>query len=72
MGIICFVFSLLEFFKMAARTQPNSAIRIPNVGVLCIDMASKLGEIYPDQHSYIPASYVKYLQSAGALVVPIW
>ncbi|XP_034481664.1 gamma-glutamyl hydrolase isoform X2 [Drosophila innubila] len=56
---------------MAARAESK---QIPTVGVLCIDIASKLIEIYPDEahYSYIAASYVKCLESAGAFVVPIW
>ncbi|KAM8710945.1 hypothetical protein ACLKA7_017560 [Drosophila subpalustris] len=57
---------------MAARAE---SMRIPTVGILCIDIAQKLSRIYPDRdrsYSYIAASYVKHLEAAGAFVVPIW
>lgn len=48
--------------------------RTPLIGVLCVDSAKSLLDALPDQphHSYIAASYVKCLEAAGALVVPIW
>ncbi|KAH8302525.1 hypothetical protein KR044_007947, partial [Drosophila immigrans] len=59
---------------MAARAASDKSIHIPVVGIICIDLAQTLGEIYKDRtyYSYIAASYVNYVQSAGALVVPIW
>ncbi|EDV95717.1 GH15862 [Drosophila grimshawi] len=42
------------------------------VGVLCMDIASTLRSICDsDITCYISASYVKYLEAAGALVMPI-
>lgn len=45
----------------------------PIIGILCIDVATKLYELYgPTVKSYIAASYVKFLELSGAQVVPIW
>ncbi|KAH8354050.1 hypothetical protein KR067_011265 [Drosophila pandora] len=46
---------------------------VPTIGVMCIDIATKLQESFGgNYHSYIAASYVKYLEASGAHVVPIW
>ncbi|KAL9906131.1 lethal (3) 72Dr [Glossina fuscipes fuscipes] len=45
----------------------------PLIGILCMDIAQELQRKYGDDiHSYISAAYVKYLESMGARVVPIW
>lgn len=45
----------------------------PVIGIMCIDIATALQKTYGEEYtSYIAASYVKYLESAGARVVPIW
>ncbi|KAL7733547.1 hypothetical protein ACLKA6_005016 [Drosophila palustris] len=48
--------------------------KIPHIGVMCIDIAQSLekhlGAGY--WHSYLPVSYVKQLESVGAVVIPIW
>lgn len=45
----------------------------PVIGILCVDISYKLQEKYGEKYkSYIPASYVKFLESAGATVLPIW
>lgn len=45
----------------------------PIIGVLCIDISTELRQKYGDEYnSYIAASYVKYLECAGARVLPIW
>ncbi|XP_017841143.1 gamma-glutamyl hydrolase [Drosophila busckii] len=54
-------------------TANVSKTKTPNVGVLCIDNAKIFEEIYGKiNHSYISCAYVKYLEAAGAHVVPIW
>ncbi|XP_017098152.2 gamma-glutamyl hydrolase [Drosophila bipectinata] len=46
---------------------------VPTVGVMCIDIATKLQEHFgKNYHSYIAASYVKYLEASGAHIVPVW
>ncbi|XP_005182858.1 gamma-glutamyl hydrolase [Musca domestica] len=45
----------------------------PVIGILCIDIASALQKNYgKENQSYLAASYVKYLEAAGARVIPIW
>uniref|UniRef100_A0A6P4G0N9 folate gamma-glutamyl hydrolase n=1 Tax=Drosophila rhopaloa TaxID=1041015 RepID=A0A6P4G0N9_DRORH len=56
---------------MAESWEPLN--QIPTIGVLCIDISSKLQEHYGRKfYSYIAASYVKFLETSGAHVVPIW
>ncbi|XP_023172356.2 gamma-glutamyl hydrolase isoform X2 [Drosophila hydei] len=53
----------------------NSADAIPRpiVGIVCVDIASSLSKHYGvEPASYIAASYVKFMEAAGARVVPIW
>lgn len=45
----------------------------PVVGVLSQEISYSLDQKYPDQyHSYIAASYIKFVESAGARAVPVW
>ncbi|XP_068151383.1 gamma-glutamyl hydrolase A-like [Drosophila tropicalis] len=45
----------------------------PCIGIMCIDLATELASHFGKQwHSFIASSYVKHLEAAGALVVPIW
>ncbi|KAH8421217.1 hypothetical protein KR009_001042 [Drosophila setifemur] len=45
----------------------------PCIGIMCIDVAQSLAHNFgPKWHSYLAASYVKHLEAAGALAVPIW
>lgn len=45
----------------------------PIIGVLSQEMSSYLRTKYADQyHSYIAASYVKFIEGGGARVVPVW
>ncbi|EDW95464.1 uncharacterized protein Dyak_GE19535, isoform B [Drosophila yakuba] len=60
---------------MADGVHPNPPYfnRVPTVGVMCIDMATRLQQNFCGAyHSYIAASYVKFLEASGAHVVPIW
>lgn len=42
-------------------------------GILTQEISYALNKTYPGKYnSYIAASYVKYVESAGAQVVPIW
>jgi len=43
----------------------------PIIGVLSQEMLDKEALLFPDKHSYIPASYLKYIEGAGARGVPI-
>lgn len=46
----------------------------PIIGILTQQLSHHLKQVYPDlkYKSYIAASYVKFIESAGARVVPIW
>lgn len=45
----------------------------PIIGILTQEISYNLNKKYPDQyHSYIAASYVKFVEGAGARPVPIW
>ena len=45
----------------------------PIIGVLSQEMSFHLRSKYADQyHSYIAASYVKFVEGGGARVVPVW
>ncbi|RLU18954.1 hypothetical protein DMN91_009312 [Ooceraea biroi] len=45
----------------------------PIIGILTQEIDYNLNKKYPDQyHSYIAASYVKFVEGAGARPVPIW
>ncbi|KAH8364600.1 hypothetical protein KR084_008670 [Drosophila pseudotakahashii] len=60
---------------MAESACPSGAHLndIPTVGVMCIDIATRLQENFGRKfYSYIAASYVKFLEASGAHVVPIW
>uniref|UniRef100_A0A3P8SBB3 folate gamma-glutamyl hydrolase n=1 Tax=Amphiprion percula TaxID=161767 RepID=A0A3P8SBB3_AMPPE len=58
---ICFSFSFLPFTLSAQRNDR------PIIGVL----AQEVFQPKPNQTSYIAASYVKFLEAAGARVVPV-
>uniref|UniRef100_A0A1A9X0N1 folate gamma-glutamyl hydrolase n=1 Tax=Glossina brevipalpis TaxID=37001 RepID=A0A1A9X0N1_9MUSC len=62
--------SLVTYEKDKDKYKPNFS---PLIGVLCMDIAAELQQKYgTDIRSYISAAYVKYLESMGARVVPIW
>lgn len=45
----------------------------PIIGILAEEILYSLDREYPNQyHSYIAASYVKFIEGGGARVVPIW
>ncbi|XP_077263474.1 gamma-glutamyl hydrolase A-like [Temnothorax americanus] len=76
--IVCFTMSVLwpilltAFVFTVARTERESNNR-PIVGILTQEIDYKLNEKFPNQyHSYIAASYVKFVEGAGARPVPIW
>ncbi|KAH8365448.1 hypothetical protein KR093_000872 [Drosophila rubida] len=56
------------------RSDGMESAHNPHIGVMCMDMAKSLEKhlgvgIW---HSYLPVSYVKQLESVGAVVIPIW
>lgn len=45
----------------------------PLIGILSEEMSYYLDSKFPNQyHSYIAASYVKFVEGGGARVVPVW
>lgn len=46
----------------------------PIIGILTQEVSKLIYREYPDKeyHSYVAASYVKFVESAGGRVVPIW
>ncbi|XP_032591745.1 gamma-glutamyl hydrolase isoform X2 [Drosophila grimshawi] len=52
--------------------ERNSEGRVPNIGVMCMDLAKGLAELYEGNYCHMSANYVKHLEASGALIVPIW
>lgn len=51
----------------------SSAHDQPIIGVLTQEISSVFEMLYPKRyHSFIAASYVKWVESGGARVVPVW
>lgn len=46
----------------------------PIIGILTQEVSKLISRKYPDEQytSYLAASYVKFVESAGGRVVPIW
>lgn len=45
----------------------------PIIGVLSLEVSPAIKRNFPgDQESYIAASYIKFVEGAGARAVPIW
>ncbi|XP_011643058.1 gamma-glutamyl hydrolase-like isoform X2 [Pogonomyrmex barbatus] len=58
--------------SLAAKTEEKVNDR-PIIGILTQEIDYNLNKKYPNQyHSYIAASYVKFVEGAGARSVPIW
>jgi hypothetical protein len=58
-------------FDLITRPTINEE---PIIGILTQEMSYYLDAKYPDEnyHSYIAASYVKFVEGGGARVVPVW
>lgn len=55
------------------QSKPVRLNEEPIIGVLAQEMSYSLANKYEDDYeSYIAASYVKFIEGAGARVVPIW
>lgn len=65
--------ALAHLGKCAVPINDTDLNDTPIVGVLAQEISYHLNTKYPDQfESYIAASYVKFVEGAGARVVPIW
>jgi hypothetical protein len=50
----------------------NTAVFLPSTGILSQELTDYMHDKFPGNYtSYIAASYVKYVEGAGARVVPI-
>ncbi|KAL7050913.1 hypothetical protein ACKWTF_004267 [Chironomus riparius] len=80
--LLLLLFSIIKFHLIKCGTIINKSSDIfsapaindePIIGVLSQEMTSYLRSKYADQyHSYIAASYVKFIEGGGARVVPVW
>ncbi|XP_020278169.1 gamma-glutamyl hydrolase-like [Pseudomyrmex gracilis] len=58
---------------LTASTVDKQLNDRPIIGILTQEISYKLNKSYPNKyHSYIAASYVKFVEGAGARPVPIW
>ncbi|XP_076762197.1 gamma-glutamyl hydrolase-like [Xylocopa sonorina] len=71
--VVIFAFFVLHCLTISKQfdTQPNNR---PIIGILTQEISASLKkQVYPEIYdSYIAASYVKFIEGAGARVVPIW
>ncbi|CAL1686453.1 unnamed protein product [Lasius platythorax] len=59
--------------KHVVKTEGDELNDRPIIGILTQEIDYNLDKKYPNQyHSYIAASYVKFVEGAGARPVPIW
>ena len=79
-NLTSFLTSLLSLSSVQLPSPPNRfdndlSVNInyrPVIGVLSQDISRSIEDIYPDKYHIIAASYVKFLESSGARVVPIF
>ena len=64
------IWFLLSF--MAVGFAQNYYNKEPVIGILVQRLTTDLSEHYPKYYSFVVAAYVKFLEAAGARVVPIW
>ncbi|XP_046390527.1 gamma-glutamyl hydrolase-like isoform X2 [Ischnura elegans] len=70
-SLLLFVTNLLILF-VACNGKPTFTIKRPIIGILSQEITEdSIKNNFPNYTSYIAASYVKYLEGAGARVVPI-
>ena len=68
---------ILKVENGASPTKPSDIETAPEInyrpiiGILAQELSSSLEPWYPDKTSYIGAAYVKYIEQAGARVVPV-
>lgn len=67
------MFVLIAFSIVCGLVPDSSAHDRPVIGVLVQEISKLFELLYPNQFdSFVPASYVKWIESAGARVVPIF
>lgn len=80
--LLLLLFCIIKFHLIKCGTIINKSSDMflapaindePIIGVLSQEMSFYLRSKYADQyHSYIAASYVKFIEGGGARVVPVW
>ncbi|CAH2016427.1 unnamed protein product [Acanthoscelides obtectus] len=63
---------MLRLLILTGLILSSYASKTPIIGVLSQETSRSRNDIGEFQHSYIAASYVKFLESAGARVIPVW
>lgn len=63
---------MIFIFTLLSLICTNFATETPIIGILSQETYIVANVIPEGYASYIAASYVKYLESAGARVVPVW
>lgn len=67
------MFLLIAFSIICGVVPDSAASDRPIIGVLLQEISEALDRLYPGKYdTYVPASYVKWVESGGARVVPIW
>ncbi|XP_015122693.1 gamma-glutamyl hydrolase [Diachasma alloeum] len=69
--ILCLTTHVQSLFLVQSTGHENDR---PIIGILTQELSYRMTKIYGDEKfdSYLAASYVKYVESAGARAVPIW
>lgn len=63
----------LNKVTVLSKTAAEEINNTPIIGILSQEISYHLNTKYPEQYkSFIPASYVKFVEGGGARVVPIW
>ncbi|XP_076656092.1 gamma-glutamyl hydrolase-like [Halictus rubicundus] len=68
---IIFLFTFMAGMATAS-VRSTDENEFPIIGVLSLEVSPEVKKHYPDEDSYIAASYVKFAEGAGARVAPIW
>lgn len=75
--LLCFLLGSLAQRRLdespvdGGRSAPQETSR-PVIGVLSLELSPTIQKFVGQHHSYIAASYVKYIEGAGARVAPIF
>ncbi|XP_076288799.1 gamma-glutamyl hydrolase-like isoform X2 [Lasioglossum baleicum] len=68
--LLGFAFSGMD--TASVRFKDTNGNKFPIIGILSQEVSEYMQSHYKESHSYIAASYVKFIEGAGARVVPIW
>lgn len=76
--LLCVInFSIFDCFAKINKSPSDLFLSAPIndepiIGILAEEMTTFLQSKYEQYHSYIAASYVKFIEGSGARVVPVW